>query len=571
MYIGRSALVSSQIGIQVTGNNLANAATPGYSRQVMHLQPTRGQLAGSYTLGRGVGIRAVERQIDTALQDRLRESIGSESAAFERSGVLSQLESIMGELSGFDLSSELSSFFNTWSDAANLIQSDAVVVEQGQKLAAFMRAMRSDLADLREQVESQIDQRAQRADTLLTQVADINRQIAGIEGSGATANELRDRRDEILAELAAFMDVSAVEDAQGVMDVFVGSTPVVLAGESRGVSVQRTSNGEIETVRLVVSADGTPLPVTKGSIGGLLQSRDAGIDEVIDRMDTLAAQLIFEVNKAHATGTDLSGMTSASGQLRIASDDRARPLNDPNNQTFQSLPFGPKNGGFLVNITNPGTGITKQVRIDVDLDGVADDFSQGFQDDTSAADIVAALDGIDGLNARFTPDGRLDVTADPGFRFSFAEDSSGVLGTLGVNAFFTGTSAGTIGVRTDLETVPTRLTTGRITDGQFVENGTALEITGMQDRAMTSLGGETVRSFWQNAVQVIANDGSTARTDAESASLVRQSLEAQRASVSGVSVDEESINLLNYQRQFEGAARLIQTADELLNTLIAII
>ena len=72
MHIGRSALVSSQIGIQVTGNNLANAATPGYARQVMFLQPTRGQLAGGYTLGRGVGIRAVERQVDEALQDRLR-------------------------------------------------------------------------------------------------------------------------------------------------------------------------------------------------------------------------------------------------------------------------------------------------------------------------------------------------------------------------------------------------------------------------------------------------------------------------------------------------------------------
>ena len=169
--------------------------------------------------------------------------MASQAAAGERQSILNQLEAVMGELSGFDLSTEMSSFFNTWSEAANLTQSNAVVVEQGEKLAAFVRTLRSDMLSLREQIETQLDERVSRADTILTQIASINAEISGIEGSGATANELRDRRDELLGELAGYLDISAVEDPQGVVDVFVGSTPILLGGSSRGCGSSARATG----------------------------------------------------------------------------------------------------------------------------------------------------------------------------------------------------------------------------------------------------------------------------------------------------------------------------------------
>ncbi|MEO1512303.1 MAG: flagellar basal body protein, partial [Planctomycetota bacterium] len=172
--IGRSGLLTSQIGIQTVGNNLANAATPGYSRQTTLLEPARDQNGGAFTVGRGVQVDGIRRQVDEAIQARLRASLGDEAAASERFNALSQLETVLGELTEFDLSSELNTFFNSWSDAANLQQSQSVIVGAGVTLAEYMRGLRADLDTLRGQIELQIDRSVTQADQLLSEVASIN-------------------------------------------------------------------------------------------------------------------------------------------------------------------------------------------------------------------------------------------------------------------------------------------------------------------------------------------------------------------------------------------------------------
>ena len=571
MQIGRTALVSSQVGIQVAGNNMANAATPGFTRQKLFLSPSRGQVMGSYSLGRGVGIDAVQRQIDDALQARLRASISDEAASSTLSGIMDQLESVLGELSGNDLSSEFGTFFDTWSEATNLISSQSVVVQQADQLAQYARNLRSDMTSIRDQLEDQIDVRVQRADTLLSEVAVLNGQIASAEAGGATANELRDRRGSALDELASLMDISVVEQASGSVDVLVGSIPIVMGTENRGVQVTRESDGETLTTLVTMGTDGTPLEVTSGSIGGLLEARDSNIDATVDRLDTLTSQLIFEINKLHSTGTNLSGLTGVTGELAIASDDQDVALNSALNTTLAGLPFAPSNGGFFVDIRNPASGASERVRIDVDLDGLKSDGSAGTDDDTTAQDIVDALDAIDGLNASFNAAGKIVLTADTGFEFSFSDDSSGVLAVLGINTLFTGKNATDIAVRQDLLDDPSGMMIGRFEDGELVENGTALAVSALRDEALDALGGVSMAEHWSDSVQSSASRASIAKTNAEAGSIVRESLEAQRAAISGVSVDEESINLLNFQRQFQGAAKVISTADELLQTLIAII
>lgn len=571
MQIGRSALVSSQVGIQVAGNNMANAATPGYTRQALFLSPSRGQAIGNYSLGRGVGIDAVERQIDEALQARLRRSMADEASATTIDNIMSQLETVMGELSGNDLSSQMGSLFDTWSEATSLISSQSVVVQQADQFAQFVRDLRGDVGLVRGQIESQIDARVARADTLFTQVADLNRQIASSEAIGATANELRDQRGNALDELSTLMDISVVEQESGTVDVLVGSVPVVLGTTNRGVGVTRESDGSTLTTVVTLGTDGTPLEVTLGSIGGLLESRDGNIDQTIERIDELAGQLIFEINKLHSTGTNLAGLTRTTGALSIATGDRTTALNSPANTTLAGLPYGASNGGFFVDVRNPTTGASQRVRIDVDLDGITDAGVPGFGDDTSAQDIVNALNAVDGINASFNPAGQLTIASNPGFEFSFSDDSSGALAVLGVNTLFTGASGLDIGVRQEVMDDPSLLMVGRFENGVLVENGTALGVSALRDEGLAAFGGISASRFWSDSVERVASKSSIARTNADAGQIVRQSLEAQRAALSGVSVDEESINLLNFQRQFQGAAQVISTADELLQTLISII
>lgn len=569
--IGRSALAASQIGLQTAGNNIANAATPGYARQLTVFQPSRGQRFGGFTIGRGVGVSAIERQVDEAVQSRLRTSLGDEAAAGERSSILQQLEGVLNELSDFDLSSELSAFFNSWSDAANLLESDAVVVGEGARVAGFIRNMRDDLSALRSQIETQIDQQTQQANQILNEIAALNSEIAGGEVGGAAANGLRDQRDQRLNELATLMDISAVPDpSSGSLDVFVGSTPVVIGGQNRGVSIERVSDGDSVSVRLRLGTDGSVLPVSGGAIGGLLSTRGDAIDTTLDSLDDVARALIREVNQVHGTGANSAGHTRLDSERVIPAGDAALAINDPLNGTFSSLPFEVTNGGFIINITAPG-GATRQARIDVDLDGITAAFASGTANDTSVADIVNDIGDLQGVEATIDATGRVVLSAEPGFTFSISDDTSGLVSALGLGGFFKGTGAADIDVRSELVSDPSGLVLGRMTAGSFVENGTALGITSLADQGVAMLGGQTVTARWADTVQSVGAQAGFAQTASEAQTLVRESLEAQRASTSGVSIDEETINLTTFQRQFQGAARLISTADELLSELIAIL
>jgi flagellar hook-associated protein 1 FlgK len=102
-------------------------------------------------------------------------------------------------------------------------------------------------------------------------------------------------------------------------------------------------------------------------------------------------------------------------------------------------------------------------------------------------------------------------------------------------------------------------------------NAAALAIAGLEQLGVESLGGRSIRGFWQSATTDLAVRTQAANTKAESATLVRESLDAQIQATSGVSLDEESINMLSYQRQFQAAARYIATIDETLQTLLTIV
>jgi flagellar hook-associated protein 1 FlgK len=574
LHIAQSALATSQIGLQVTSQNLANAATPGYTRQVALLQAVRGSVTDPFIIGSGVAIHEVRRQIDTALQARLWNANSSEYSNAQQLNVFNQLEAILNEGTEYDLSSELSSFFNVWSEATTLLDSSSTVINQGKSIASFIRNMREDLLDQRQQIENQIDSQATQADALFSEIAQINATISNSEIGETQASALRDRRDQIVTQLSQLVEITTVETNQGGYDVFIGSTPIVQGNRSRGITIDRqTQNGTVN-VTINTADNNDTLSVTSGSIGGLLNSRDGAIDETIEKLDRIASNLIFEVNKIHSTGINEDWLTTALGTLQISTANQSLPLNDPANRDLADLPYAPTNGGFFVNIRNDDTGTSNQVWIPVDLDGIDTLGTASVADDTSAEDIRAAINaagdpaGINGpLTATFDPSGRLQITAPPGFSFSFSEDSSGALATLGVNTFFQGTDSTDIAVRDDVTVMLGRLAP----DGSFSANVNANLLGQLGKQAIDGLGGQNIEKFWSIQSQNVAVQAASARTQADAAFLVRQSLDNQRAGVSGVSIDEESINLLTFQRQYQGAAQVITAAQEMFDTLLTLV
>ncbi|MEO1009325.1 MAG: flagellar hook-associated protein FlgK [Planctomycetota bacterium] len=572
MRVGQSALAASQLGLEVTGNNMANVATPGYARRRLDLTPLEAADPSSrFQAGLGVGIRDLTRTIDEAVLARLRGQYAREAATNQSLTTLSQLESSIGELSDFDLTSQLSSFFGTWSDRSTLVAADGVVVQQAETLVSSIRRLRDDLVDQKVQGEALLEDLVPRVDDLLGQVASLNEGVARAGVSGGDTASLRDQRDQVLDELAGLIDIDTIERGGGQVDVYVGSTPLVLAGASRGIEARReTIDGESQLV-LRAREDGAPLPIRAGRIGALLQAGDEAIGGTIDQLDRLASELIFQANRIHATATGPDGLREAASQVATPPEDRGLALTDPANATFAELPFEITNGSFLVQVHDRASGTVTSTRIEVDLDGIADDGTAGGGDDTTLENVRAALDAVDGVRADFTADGRLRIRGDAGTRISFGEDTSGLLGAVGVNAFFSGRDASDIAVRSDIAGEPGLLNVGRINaDGAFDASAAAIDMARLQDRTFDAVGGQSLQGFWAQVAGDVGAQTDAAITDAEASRVIREAIEGQRAAVSGVSLDEEAINLSTYQQAFQASARYISVLDQLQQELLAI-
>jgi flagellar hook-associated protein 1 len=566
--IGTSALQASQLALQTSGNNIANAATPGYSRQVVGLSSSRPNNMGRYQVGTGVRVSDIRRMVDEQLLSRLRRAVSDEAHAGNLALGLSQVESLVNELTGTDLSTELGKFFGAWSERANLTKTSAIVVQQGEQLAGFIGQMRRDLSTLENQDDSQLGALVARVNSLLSQLHKANTGVVDSESMGGTAAGLRDQRDAILRDIAELVDISTIEQPNGGIDVFVGSVPIMLNNEPKPLALVKESGGSSGGTRVSIAAGNGKdceqrLDITSGRLAAALASRNEAVSLTIKKLDRLAATLIFEVNKVHGTGANLAKLKSTLATLSVDDADLARALNDPASATLGELPFKPVNGGFDLTVFNPALNTSKTVRIDLDLDGINNAGLPGFADDTSLQDLQAAIDAIDGVKAT--------IEADQGHEFAFSNDSSGVVGVLGLNAFFTGNDASNIAVSQRLKSNPSELSVGAMVNGKLVENAAALAISGLQDKALESQGGLSLSASWLDTVQGLGGLADQAVNRAESASIIRENIDAQVAGISGVSIDEEAINLMGYQRLYQAAARYIQTIDEITQTLISIV
>jgi flagellar hook-associated protein 1 FlgK len=557
LQVGRSGIVAAQTGLQVTGHNMANAATEGYTRQVVRLAPARGEvISGSQTIGLGVRVQAITRQIDTALLARYRDAIADEQGATIDQRFLTQIETIQNELSDNDLSTLLSEFFNSFSEVANSPNDNAVrsvALQQGVNLADRVTQMRSEYARLRDEIDGQLDASVGAVSDILDQLSLVNRQIAETEQGVGQANSLRDQRDRLVTQLAEFMDVSAIEQPNGAVDVFVGSTPIVLAGQTRGIAFRADSKGDGVEVSIRVAADGSRLDINSGRLGALLRQRDAAVEPAIDDLDQFAAQLIFQVNRLHSQGQGLTGRAAFEGHFRV--EDTSANLNS----TDADLPFRIENGSFFIHVTHAASGVrtTHQINIDGDAMSLED-----------LIDEINTVVGVPNVTAGLSANNEFTLTAAAGYEISFSDDSSGALAALGMNTLFTGRNASDIAVNDDILDEPGLLAAGSgHVDGS---NGTARAIADLQDAAIDDLNGRSLREFWQQSVNRVAVRADAANGAVESSRLVRESISGQLQAVSGVSLDEEAVNLLTYQRQFQAAARFISVIDETLQTLLSL-
>jgi len=559
--VGKSALVVHQAALQVTGNNIANAGNADYTRQTTSIGPTADhQVKPGLFVGTGVTLNNIRRQIDEALQNRLRGSVSDADGADAEQQWLSRVEAMFNELSDDDVSTRLSTFFNSWSNLANEPQDVGrrqIVLQGGEAAAASFRTLRDQLVGLQKDLDARQAAAVKDADGLAQRVADLNSQISQAEGgTGGIANGLRDQRDAALKELAQIVDVKVVDTGDGMVNVTLGSEPLVIGSNNRGLKLKTgtTPDGQL-TAKVVFKADGGTARITSGQLGAMAAVRGK-IDTVVAQTDELAGNLIFELNKVHAAGQGLKGFTDVVAGTAVA--DATKALNSAE----AKLPFAPTNGSFVVHVKQKGSGLETGTLVKVNLDGLN-------ADDTTLATLAADLDAIDGVTATVTG-GRLRLKSDsPDIELSFSQDSSGTLAALGVNAFFTGKDARDITVNDAVKADPGLLAAAK--NGNSGDNQTARAIAALETTGLARLDGGTLKEAYQSMVNGVALDARTAKTNAQATQTIRDTLAAQREALSGVSLDEEAINLVKQQRAFQGAARFLAAVDEMMKTVLQLV
>ena len=557
---GQTALATAQAAIQVTGNNISNAGNADYTRQTAQTTPAPDQqIAQGIFIGTGVDLTSVQRQIDDALTARLRSSISDNQGASTTQQWLSQVQSVFNALGTTSLSTSMSNFFSSWSSLANKPQDMGlrqVVLQQGQNLAQTFNSQVQQLQALNTSASSALSQQAQNADNLASQVASLNGQIVVAEGgTGGTANALRDQRDAVLKQLSQLMNISTVQQPNGSVDVYVGSEALVSNTISNGVTIANLANNGTVSPTVVFKSNKSAIPLGGGGQLGALADVQARITGVVGQENTLAHNLIFELNKLHSSGQGLQGISSVTAANSVA--DATKPLNS----TAAGLQFAPQNGSFVVHVTDKATGQDHSTLVQVNLTGSASD--------TTLNSLVASLNGINGVQASVSGGTLQIAAANNAVSLSFSQDSSGALAALGINTFYSGNDATDIAVNKTVMSQPQLLAAAK--NGDSTDNQTAVAIAALASQPVSALGGTSLNDTYQSMINGVSSQVATAQTNAQAAQAVQDTLQQQRDALSGVSIDEEAMNLMKQQRAFQGAARLVSVVDQLMQSVLAMV
>jgi flagellar hook-associated protein 1 FlgK len=231
----------------------------------------------------------------------------------------------------------------------------------------------------------------------------------------------------------------------------------------------------------------------------------------------------------------------------------------PLDSATAGLPFTPVNGSFVVNVTNTTTGLTSSTLVPVNL--------TGQPTDTTLNSLTASLNGIPNVSASIVG-GQLQIAAANGTQITFSQDSSHALAALGVNTFFQGSDAETIAVNPVIVSSPKYIAAAM--NGNPGDNQTALAISQLGTQTQTALGGTTLNAAYQSMIDGMASTTAAATSQVTATQEVQSTLQDQKDSLSGVSLDEEAINLIKQQQAYQGAARLVTTIDAMMASLFAI-
>ncbi|MCC7474636.1 MAG: flagellar hook-associated protein FlgK [Pirellulales bacterium] len=558
--LGGNTLQAMQIGLQVVGNNIANAGTPGFVREEAVYVPAPVQRQGGLVLGLGVKVDSIVQKLDKFVLSRLVGARGDRAGAEVQEDNYRELESLLNELDDTeDLSNALTTFFNAVDEvlkAPGNAATRSLAVGKGISLASNINNLYNRANDLRNELNDRVYNAADEINSLTEEIQRLNIQIATAEGgdsSGSEAGGLRVLRQASIDRLSEIIGISVTEQPSGGVSITAGGELLVFEGQRRTVHASEASTDGVASGLVEYDGTNSPVSATSGELYGLYEARDEATGSFLSRLDDLAATLAFEFNKLYSQGQGLVGFDSLTSIEAVS--DPVVALDEV------GLAFTPVNGSFDLLVRSKENNLTHTVTIRVDLNGL--------DDDTTLNDLATQIDAVDGIRASVSATGQLQIVADStDIDFGFSNDTSGTLAALGLNTFFTGSTAASLGVNDELKGITNAGKFAASLDGIGGGSGNAERLAAFLTTSLDAAGGATLADLYTQLINEVTQGSTVSQAVADGFRSFEGALESQAQAASGVSVDEEAIKMMTLQRIFQASAKYIQTISELLDLLV---
>lgn len=328
------------------------------------------------------------------------------------------------------------------------------------------------------------------------------------------------------------------------------------------------------TPQIMPNGEDNERRLTGGTLAGYFQFRDTSVGGYLEKLDAFAKSLAWEVNRLHSQGAGLERFEEVIGTYRVTNSNL--PL-----QAGSGLIFGDKleSGNFMVGVYDKNTGALVQFSA-LDFDSGAAGIQNFDASSHTLLDVIAAINNtFPGMLTASAPDNQLQIKAAAGYDFAFGSDSTGLLAALGINTFFDGSDARTLSLNNAVRGNTARINTGHINGaGEMNEgdNTTAKAIAALQNKAVstrTVIEGETRQTLGEYYSTLVAKAGSdtqAAKFNFEYQQALANDLRTRQEAVSGVNLDEEMTNLIKFQHAYTAAAKLITTAESMLQVLLGL-
>ena len=558
-----SGLSASQAGLNVTGQNISNVNTEGYSRQRVELKSEASTGSATGYMGLGVSTGSAKRIYDDIIAKNLRQEMSQLEYYNNIETSLKSTEIYFNELElGGGLGQAFEDYFNAWSDLANTAPDDSaesqskkeVVISTATVLTTQLNEASNGLSNEREDSNKRVAMYVDEINSMAQEISIINKDITAIESNGTVANELRDRRDLLLNEMAELVDITTYENENGAVSVYIGNNALVDGVVlNKLYLVEDETNNNFYNIYWGNNQNGPSIDITNNINSGKLKAeldlRDQYLKSYLDRLNTLSENLIFETNKLHSKGYGDSFFTNITSNNGVSTRDLDLALD--------SAMSGKINEGQIVfsifNANGEFIG-NKAIYVNPTSDSLNDIVERINKDENLP------------LKAAITGDNKLQIYTEDGYSFAIADDTTNLLAALQINAFFEGNSSQDIKVNNLIEQNTQYLASHSIlTEG---DNSVARDIARLKYTNIESLGNSTFEGYYTTLSTKVASDLSKITSLKSTKEYSVNQLKLKLDEVAGVSLEEEFVNMIKFQKAYEANARMITTLDEMLDTII---